>query len=172
MRWVFVTGIFPPLIIMMMIGRCYAYGSMFKPFQIPYQSPISDLSLVINRSIQYQKDQNFYALLYICLLLSSQVVGQISPQKNIAIGLLTIHMSRRTRHLILRGGWKRKANWSWPGASQVIGHISLQKDIVLILILIFDFQKGKIFEDTHCKRAQTLKSHLNIVNVNLLSKTK
>ena len=51
---------------------------MFKPFQIPYQSPISDLSLVINRSIQYQKDQNFYALLYICLLLSSQVVGQIS----------------------------------------------------------------------------------------------
>ena len=57
---------------MMMIGRCYAYGSMFKPFQIPYQSPISDLSLVINRSIQYQKDQNFYALLYICLLLSSQ----------------------------------------------------------------------------------------------------
>ena len=70
---------------------------MFKPFQIPYQSPISDLSLVINRSIQYQKDQNFYAMLYICLLLSSQVVGQISPQKNIAIGLLTIHMSRRTR---------------------------------------------------------------------------
>ena len=89
---------------MMMIGRCYAYGSMFKPFQIPYQSPILDLSLVINRSIQYQKDQNFYALLYICLLLSSQVVGQMSPQKNIAIGLLTIHMSRRTRHLILRGG--------------------------------------------------------------------
>ena len=111
-----------------------------KPFQIPYQSPISDLSLVINRSKQYQKDQNFYALLYICLLLSSQVVGQISPQKNIAIGLLTIHMSWRTRHLILRGGWKRKANWSWPGPSRVIGHISLQKDIVLILILIFDFQ--------------------------------
>ena len=58
------------------------------------------------------------------------------------------------------------------GASQVIGHISLQKDIVLILILIFDFQKGNMFEDTHCKRAQTLKSHLNVVNVNLLSKTK
>ena len=106
---------------------------MFKPFQIPYQSPISDLPLVINRSKQYQRDQNFYALSYICLLLSSHVIGQISLEKDIAIGLLTIHMTRRTRHLILRGGWKRKANWSWPGASQVIGHISLQKDIVLIL---------------------------------------
>ena len=142
------------------------------PFQTPYQSPTSDLPKVINLSIQYQINQNFYALSYIFLQLLAQMVWQIFLEKDIGMVLPTIHMTRWTRHLILRGGWKRKANWSWPGASQVIGHISLQKDIVLILILIFDFQKGKMFEDTHCKRAQTLKSHLNVVNVNLLSKTK
>ena len=94
---------------MMVIGRCYAYGSMFKPFQIPYQSPISDLPLVINRSLQYERDQKFYALSYICLLLSSQVVGQISLEKDIGMVLLTIHMTSLTTHFIdLEGGFGRQ----------------------------------------------------------------
>ena len=42
-----------------------------------YQSPISDLPQVINHSLQYQRNQNFYPLLYIFLQLSSQVVWQI-----------------------------------------------------------------------------------------------
>ena len=39
-----------------------------------------------------------------------------------------------------------------------------------MLCMLIYFQKRNVFEDTHCKLAGTLKNHLNVVHVDLLSK--
>ena len=41
-----------------------------------------------------------------------------------------------------------------------------------MLCMLIYFQKRNMFEDSHGKLAGTLKSHLNTVHVDLLSKTK
>ena len=74
---------------------------MFKPFQIPYQLPISDLPQVIAANNIRETNTFMHWCIYFFTILS-QVVGQIFLWKDIGIFLLTIHF---TSHLILRGFW-------------------------------------------------------------------
>ena len=90
---------------MMMSGRCL----MFKPFQTPYQSPISDLPKVINLSIQYQINQNFYALSYIFYDCRPKCFGKYLWRRTLAwfCSQSTWPAWPRTL-LILRGGLEGK----------------------------------------------------------------
>ena len=97
---------------------------MFKPFQIPYQLPISDLPQVI--AANNIRETNTFMLW--CIYFFYNFVS--SGWTNISLeGHWHFFCSQSTSPAT----WSWGGFGMWTGTSQVVGHAYIQKDIVLIL---------------------------------------